>query len=144
MASNPQFSTEAVNAEADAIGGLLNNGYLRIYDGAQPQDANTAITDQVLLAELRFAADAFPAAVDGTITANAITSDASANATGTAEWGRILKSDGTSVIMDGTVGIEDANIIINAIDIVAAAVVSCSSLILTVPKGGTVLAEDAG
>ena len=110
-------------------------GYLRIYSGAQPADADTAIGAQVLLAELRFAADAFPAAVAGLLTANAITSDTSADATGTAAWARILKSDGTSVLFDGTVGTATSNVIINSVAISAGATVSCSSLTLQVSKG---------
>lgn len=144
MALNPQFATATVNGEADYIGTLLDNGYLRVYDGQQPESADDAITDQVLLAELRFAADAFPAAVDGVITSNALTSDASANATGTAAWCRLFKSDGTTVVMDGTVGTADANVIINTVDIVAAAVISAPSpVVIAVPKAGEVLADDA-
>lgn len=135
MALNPKFSNLTVNGEADFIGVAADNGYIRIYDGAQPTDADTAIGAQVLLAELRFGADAFPAASAGVLTANAITSDSSANATGTAAWARILKSDGTSVLFDGTVGTASANVVINSVSIVAGAVVSCSSLTLTINKG---------
>jgi len=135
MALNPKFSDLTVNGEADFIGVAADTGYIRIYDGAQPATADTALGAQVLLAELRFAADAFPAAVAGLLTANAITSDASANATGTAAWARILKSDGTSVLFDGTVGTSSANVVIATTSIVAAAVVSCSSFTLQVSKG---------
>src|SRR5262245_596819 len=93
----------AVNAEADAVAALLNNGYLRIYDGTKPANAAVAITTQVLLAELRFANPAaFAAAVAGVALGNVITDDSSADHTGTASWFRALKSDGTSVVMDGT------------------------------------------
>jgi len=86
VAVNPKYSNFMVNAEADAVGNALNNGYIRIYDGTQPTNADTAVGAQVLLAELRFGADAFPAASAGVLTANAITDDSSANATGTASW----------------------------------------------------------
>lgn len=143
MALNPQFSAVAVNAMADAIGGALNTGYIRVYDGAQPENADTAITDQVLLAELRFAADAFPVSVDGIIDSNAITADASANATGTATWCRVLASNGTTVWFDGTVGTENANLILNTVDIVAAATVSApNGLQVVIPKSGEVIADD--
>ena len=33
MANNLKISTTAVNAQADALSDLLDNGYLRIYDG---------------------------------------------------------------------------------------------------------------
>lgn len=135
MATNPKFSNLTVNGEADFIGVAADSGYVRIYDGTQPADADTAVTTQTLLAELRFGADAFPAAVAGLLTANAITSDASANATGTASWARILKSDGTSTLFDGTVGTAAANVVINSTAISVGAVVSCSSLTLQVSKG---------
>lgn len=129
MALNTQMSDAAVNAEADALAPLLNNGYLRLYDGTQAATADTAVGAQVLLAELRFNATAFPAASGGVLTANAITSDSSANATGTATWFRALKSDGTTVIMDGSVGTATANLIMATTVITLAQVVSCSSFV---------------
>ena len=104
MALNTQVSDATVNAQADALATLLNNGYLRIYDGTQAATADTAVGAQVLLAELRFNATAAPAAVSGLLTFNALTADSSANASGTASWYRALKSDGTTVVMDGNVG----------------------------------------
>jgi hypothetical protein len=143
MALNPQFSTVAVNAQADAIGNALNTGYIRIYDGAQPENADVAVTDQVLLAELRFGADAFPLAVEGAILSNAITADASANASGTASWCRILASNGTTVWFDGTVGTDNANLILASTDIVAGANIAApNGLLVTVPKAGEVIADD--
>jgi hypothetical protein len=135
MALNPKYSNTMVNAEADAVGNALDTGYIRVYDGSQPATADTAIGAQVLLAELRFGADAFGAAVAGVITANAITADAAANATGTATWGRVLASNGTTVWFDGSAGTADANIILNTTAIVTGAEVSCSSLTFTVSKG---------
>ena len=135
MATNPKYSDTMVNAEADAIGNALNSGFIRIYDGSQPATADTALSGQTLLAELVLNADAFPAASAGLLTANAIASDASANATGTASWARILASNGTTVWFDGTVGTSAANVVINSVAISAGAVVSCSSLTLQVSKG---------
>jgi len=135
MAANPKFSDACVNAEANAIGDALDSGYIRIYDGSQPANADTAVSGQTLLAELRFNAAAFPSAVAGLITAAAITDDSSANATGTATWARILASNGTSVYFDGSVGTASANVILNTTSIVTGAVVSCSSLTLQVSKG---------
>lgn len=135
MAANPKFSDTCVNAEADAVGNALNNGYIRIYTTPQPANADTALSGQTLLAELRFGADAFPSAVAGVLTANAITSDSDADATGTAVWARILASDGTTVWFDGNVGTAAANVVLNTTSIVQHAAVSCSSLTFTVSKG---------
>lgn len=127
MALNTQMADATVNAQADALSDLLDNGYLRIYDGTQAATADTALGAQVLLAELRFNATAAPAASGGVLTFNAITSDSSANATGTASWFRCLKSDGSTVVMDGSVGTSSANLILATTSIVSAQVVSCSS-----------------
>lgn len=136
MAANPKRSNAAVNAAADAVSVLLTNGYLRIYDGSQPATADTAITTQVLLAELRFnASAAFGAASNGVATANAITSDTSANATGTATWFRALKSDGTTVVYDGSVGTSSADLVLSSVALAIGATVSVSSFTYTENKG---------
>lgn len=134
MANNLKMSNAAVNAEADALTALLNNGYIRIYDGAQPATADTAVGAQVLLAELRANATAAGAAVAGVLTFNSVTSDSSANATGTAAWYRALKSDGTTAVMDGSVGTASADMIINSVAISSGAQVDVTSWTHTVPK----------
>ena len=135
MANNLKLSNDAVNAEADALSVLLDNGYLRIYDSTQPTNADTAIGAQVLLAELRFNADAAPSASNGVLTFNAITQDSSADATGTASWFRALKSDGSTVLFDGTVGTSGSDLNIATTSIVAGAIVGVTSFVYTVSKG---------
>jgi hypothetical protein len=129
-----KLSNAAANASADATTTLLNNGYCRIYDGSQPATADTAIGAQVLLAELRFNATAFGAAAAGIATANALTADSSANATGTAAWFRALKSDGSSVVFDGSVGTSGADLNLNSVAIQSGAAVSVSAFTYTQPK----------
>ena len=136
MATNPKRSNTAASAAADAVSALLTNGYLRVYDGTQPSTADTAITTQVLLAELRFnASAAFGAAVNGVATANALTSDSSANATGTASWFRALKSDGTTVVYDGSVGTSAADLVLNSVAIALGAIVAVTAFTYTENKG---------
>ena len=135
MAVNPKRSNAAVNAAADAVCDLLDNGYLRLYDGAQPANADTAVTTQTLLAELRWNATAFGAASNGVAVANSITSDASADATGTATWFRALKSDGTTAVFDGSVGTASADLILNSTAITAGANVSVTSFTYNENKG---------
>lgn len=134
MALNPKRTNAVVNQLVDAMTALLNNGYLRIYDGAQAANADTAVGAQVLLAELRYGATAFGAGAAGVATANAITADASANATGTATWFRALKSDGTTVVFDGSVGTSGCDLNLNSVAISAGAAVSASSQTLTENK----------
>jgi hypothetical protein len=134
MALDTQLSNSAVNAEGDALALLLNNGYLRLYSGTKPATADTALSGNTLLAELRFGATAFGATAAGVMTANAITADSSADNSGTATWFRALKSDGTTAVLDGTVGTSGANLNIATTTITAAQTVSCSAFTHTLNK----------
>lgn len=135
MANNLKISTTAVNAQADALSDLLDNGYLRIYGGSQPANANTAITSQVLLAELRFNATASPAASGGILTMSSITQDSNANNTGTATWFRALKSDGSTVVFDGSVGTSGCDLNLGSTSITSGASVAVTSMTYTVNAG---------
>jgi hypothetical protein len=130
----PRLSDVAVSAEIDALTALLDGGFLDIYDGIQPATADTAITTQVLLASLGFGTPAFGAGVAGVATANAITPDSDANATGTASWYRCFKSDHTTVVTDGSVAASGANINMASVSIVQHATVSLPSFSLTASK----------
>lgn len=134
MANNPRRTNVAANTACDAMAVLANSGFLRIYDGAQPATADTAVGAQVLLAELTMNATAFAASVAGVASANAITSDASANATGTAAWFRLVKIDGTTVICDGSVGTSAADLNLNSVAISSGAAVAVTSFTLTESK----------
>lgn len=134
MALAPRLADAAKNASADAVAALCNAGLLRIYDGSQPADPDSAITTQTLLAELTFGNPAFGAASGGVATANAITPDSSANASGTATWFRVVKSDGTTKVMDGSVGTATSNLVLNSNVIVAGAVVACTDFTYTQPE----------
>jgi hypothetical protein len=126
-----------VQRRAELDGGKANfdNGYLRLYSGTRPVHPETALSGNTLLAELRFGATAFPAASgDGTRTANAITSDAAADATGTVTFFRAFKSDGTTVIMQGDVSTSGASLNINSTQIQQNATVSVTSLTDTLPE----------
>jgi hypothetical protein len=113
---------------------LADGGYIRIYDGAQAANPNTAIGAQVLLAELTFGTPAFGAASNGVATANAITQDASANASGTATWFRVLQSNGTTVLWDGTVSTSGADLNLNSTSIVSGGTVDITSMTYTQPE----------
>jgi hypothetical protein len=116
-----------VNQIRDAIDLGAGAGFLRIYDGTRPATGGAATT---LLAELTFSDPSAPAAAAGTVTYNAITSDASANATGTATWGRLVDSTGTFV-GDFNVGTAGADLNLNSVAISVGQTVSVTSFILT-------------
>ncbi len=141
MANNFKISNAVAQALANAFATALDAGtagIIRIYDGAQPTDPDTAIGAQVLLAELTFSATSFGAAADanpgGRITANAVTSDASADATGTAAWFRMLTQAGGSVICDGSVGASGADLNMNTVSFTAGSTVSITSFTVTMPE----------
>ena len=140
MALNPFFADATAEAAVNAVTALANSGKLEIYSGTQPTDANTAIGAQVLLSSgLTMGSTAFGASSASgsagskvvTATANSITSDTSAAATGTAAWFRLYKSDGTTVIMDGSVGTSGCDLNLSTTSIVMGATVAVTSLTLT-------------
>lgn len=131
MANNLKYSAALKNARLDQITTKVGtSGLLRIYDGAQPANPDTAVTTQTKLAELTCNAAAFAGAASGSVlTANAI-SNATAVATGTAAWFRLCKSDGTAVV-DGTVGTSGTDLIIDNTSVASGQTVSCTSLTIT-------------
>ena len=132
MASNLNFATAVRNARLDAITTYAaGSAKLRIYSGTQPATADTALSGNTLLAELTCNATFAPSASSGALTLNSITSDSAADATGTATFFRLLKSDGTTVVMDGTVGTSGCDLNLSTTSIVANAVVSVTSFVLT-------------
>lgn len=141
MALNTKISNNAAKAACDAIVDLLDGGagagHLKIYDGTQATDPDTAVGAQVLLADLTLSDPAFGAAADanpgGRATASTITGDSSANATGTASWFRAETSDPTAVI-DGSVGTSSADLILGSVSITAGVQVNITSWTVTVPE----------
>lgn len=122
------YSTTLRNARQDAITTALGtSGLFRIYDGSRPASGGAATT---LLAELALSATAAGAASGGVLTFSSITQDASANATGTATWFRMVTSGGTFVV-DGNVGTSGSDLNLTTTSIVATQPVSISSCVIT-------------
>lgn len=119
------------NAQLDAITTRAGaSALLRFYDGTRPA-TGAAITSQVKLAELTCNATFAPAASGGALTLNAITADSSADATGTATWFRIVKSDGTTFVMDGSVSTSGSDLNMNSTSFTAGGSVSTTSFTIT-------------
>ncbi len=122
------YSTAVRNAMLDAITTAIGaNGLLRIYDGSRPASGGAATT---LLAQLALSASAAPAASGGVLTFNAITQDASADATGTATWFRVTTSGGTFVI-DGSISTSGSDLNLTSTSIVITQPVSVTSFVIT-------------
>lgn len=132
MATSPKRSAAAANAAVDAMTALVNGGTLKIYSAGSgvPASVATAITDQTLLATLTLANPAFGSGSNGVATANTITGDSSADATGTASFFRILNSGGTAVFQ-GLCGTSGCDLNLNTTSLVSGAQVDVTSLTLT-------------
>jgi len=122
------YSTTVRNGMLDQITSAIGaSGLLRIYDGTRPASGGTATT---LLAQLALSTTSAPAASGGVLTFNAITQDSSADATGTATWGRVTTSGGTFVI-DFSISTSGSDMNMTTTSIVATQPVSCSSFVIT-------------
>ena len=122
------YVTTLRNSRLDQITSAIGNaGLLRIYDGVRPATGGTATT---LLAELTGGTPWAGSAAAGAVTANSITADASANASGTATWHRWATSGGTAVV-DGNVGTSGSDLNLTTTTIVSTQPVSVTSYVIT-------------
>ena len=119
------------NRAADAVCARANGGTLLIYNGTVPASADAALSGNAVLATLGMGSPAFGAAVNGVATANAITADSAADATGFATFFRVMETGGTVVVFQGTVGTSGAEINLSTVSITAGGPVSVSSLTYT-------------
>lgn len=124
--------TNLRNALLDAITTFAgNSGKIRIYSGSRPATGGSETT---ILAELTCNSTFAASASGGVLTLNAITQDSSANATGTASWGRLLKSDSTTIVFDFNVGTSGSDLNLNTTSIVSGGPVSITSFTITAPN----------
>lgn len=133
-------ATAVRQAMGDAATALVDAGAaagkLKIYDGAKPASVNDALGANTLLAELTFSDPSFGAADgNGVATANAITGDTAADATGTASFFRIEDSNGVVRFQgDVTATGGGGDLELNTVNIQQDAAVDISSLTVTVPE----------
>ncbi len=136
MPLNPKTNIASRNAALNAIFDTLNNGNLRVADGAQPTDADTALGAQVSLADLALGAPAFAAASAGSKAANAITQDSNINSSATATWATLQATGGAfsgsnARVHDMSVGTATSNIIFNSVTFSAGAACQVTSLTIS-------------
>lgn len=133
MAHQVSIKDTTANSGLDAITTAIGtSGLLRIYDSTQPTNADTALGAQVKLAELACSATFAAAASGGVLTANAISTDTAADATGTASWFTLTTSAGVRIV-DGTVGVGSTfDLNINSTAISSGASVAVTSLTITI------------
>lgn len=126
-----QFSTEVRNARLDAIETTTGtSAILKIRTGSPPADCATADSGTVL-ATLNLPSDWMSAAASGTKSKNGTWEDTSADATGTAGHFRLYKSDGTTCVMQGTVGTSASDLIVLSTSFTSGQPFTISSFTLT-------------
>ena len=117
------------NTMADAITARAGgSAKLKIFSGTRPATDGAETTK---LAEMTCNATFAPSASGGVLTLNAITSDSSADATGTATWFRIESSGGTHVL-DGNVATSGSDLNISTTSIVSGAIVAVTGATITI------------
>lgn len=121
---------EAIDAGTAAV--------IEIYNGTAPANAD-ATESNTLLASLTCSGTAFSGFSDtttaGRATFAAITSDSSADATGTATHFRIKTQTGGTVIAQGTVGTSASDLILNTTSITSGSTVSITAATIDLPEG---------
>lgn len=129
-----RLSTAARNAACNGIVDLIDAGAaagsVKVYDGSQPGSVGGAYGN--LLGTCPFSDPAFGNAATGVATASAITSDTSADASGTALSFTLVDSDGT-VVADGSCGQGSGDLSFNNSVIVAGGTIAIASFTVTVP-----------
>ena len=90
---------DEITALFDSGAGAAN---VKIYDGTVPANESAALSGNTLLGTLPCSDPSAAAASGGVLTLSAITSDSSADATGTATFFRVEDSD-ANVVMQGAI-----------------------------------------
>lgn len=130
MASNLKYSAVLkANLLAGIATSIGTSGLMRWYSGTQPTNPDTALSGNTMLASLALSSTSGTVS-GGVWTANAITTESSADNTGTATFGSFLTSGATRHI-DFSIGTSGADLNLNTTSIVAGAAASCTSATIT-------------
>ena len=129
-----RLGNAAVNAQSDAIAGVLNNGFLDVYTGTQPADADAA-TGETLIAHIPLAVTAFTGAAAAGVITLVVPQSALALNSNVVGWGRFTTNGGAGVLDvtitqsggGGDLTIDNVNAVLNE-------AVEISSFTYTSPK----------
>lgn len=128
-----QYSAALRNGRADQKTTVIGNaGLLRIYTGAAPADCATAASG-TKLSEHTLGSPLAPGASGGVLSPT-VPSNVLALATGTAGYWRIYKADGTTCVIQGSVGTSGADLNLNTLSLVLSGPVQINSWTFT--EGG--------
>lgn len=124
------MSTAVRNARLNAITTYAGNAaLLQIYSGTKPSTGG-AITTQTKLAEFTMGTPFADSASGGSLSLT-LPADTVGLANGTAVWARVVKADGTTHVMDLTVGTSSADVILNTTSISTGVAISLASASFT-------------
>jgi hypothetical protein len=128
-----QYSTALRNARADAKTAQVGNaGLLRIYTGTIPADCVTSATG-TKLSEHTLGSPFAPGASGGVLSPT-LPANVNALASGTAGYWRVYKADGTTCVLQGSVGTSGADLNLNTLTLASGGPVQVNSWTLT--EGG--------
>ena len=131
------ISTTFASTMLTAGNALLNGGTLTFYSGTIPSTPETALSGNTALCAFTFSATAFgtPALTGGYEQglASFTSSSASPTASGTVTFARAVKSDGTTVVADYTVGTSATDVTIGNTSIQTGVPVTLTSFYNRIP-----------
>lgn len=126
-----QLSVACRNARLDAIETELGaSPKLKIRTGAQPATCAAADSGTVL-ATFDLPADAMAAAASGAKAKSGTWEETAADATGTAAHFRLYKSDGTTCVLQGTVGAGSGDLSLSSVSVTTGQQVTITAFQIT-------------
>lgn len=133
---NLRLSDIAANAAVEAVGKLLDGGWIDIYEGTQPATANSPLpTGTKLLASVQFANPAFQAPEGGRATSAPLLPDHDAAQTGRPQWYRLYRADHATPVQDGDIASAAPSVMrLRALLIAQHSQVFVDSFVLVMPK----------
>lgn len=137
MSKNTRLANFVVDIQANALAELLNDGFIDIYDGTQPESPDDEVGSRKMCVSLKLGSPAFMPAVKGVISANPIQAGRIVANVNPATWARLYQADHKTSVMDVSVGTRDANIIVPTTHMVSGVTMSVSSFLHSVAKSTT-------
>lgn len=122
-----------VDAAVDLADAGAGAGEVRVYTGTQPASANNAASG-TLLVTFTLSDPAFGAAASGSASGASMPKSATAAATGTAGWARVVDSNGNAVY-DGSVATSGGDFTIDNTSITSGQTVNLTALSFSQPSG---------
>ncbi|MCG8608963.1 MAG: hypothetical protein MI864_00365 [Pseudomonadales bacterium] len=133
MSTTLSVSTDGAAAMLNPLSDLLDSGNAKVYSGTPPANADASLSGNTLLGTCPLSATSAPDTTTKTLTFNAITSDSSADASGTASFFR-LESSGGDVHIQGLCGTTSAYaMVMTTTTITAGGTLPIASCTITMP-----------